>query len=63
MREIDNMSEFFGWAETAIRSSKTQVPIPIGIIRSYHDIFRLNENDERFTALGDSRASDDERRL
>ena len=56
MREIDNMSEFFGWAETAIRSSKTQVPIPIGIIRSYHDIFRLVEERGSFSLGSDANA-------
>ena len=51
MREINSVLGFLSWAEATIRRSEIQVPIPIGLLRGYHDIFRRFEEGGSF-ALG-----------
>ena len=56
MREINSVLGFLSWAETTIRRSEIQVPIPIGLLRKYHDVFRHFERRGSFTLGSDASA-------
>ena len=56
MREINSVLGFLSWAEATIRRSEIQVPIPIGLLRKYHDVFRHFEGRGSFTLGSDASA-------
>lgn len=56
MHRIETKAEFFHWTATAIRAAGDQVQMPVGLLRSYHDIFRHMDDKGSFS-IGAERSS------
>jgi len=56
MHRIETKAEFFHWIATAIRAAGDQVHMPVGLLRSYHDIFR-HMGDEGSFSIGAERSA------
>ena len=54
MHIITNEADFIGWVETTIRRTGDQVSIPIGLVRSYHAVFRAFEQGGAFSVGSDN---------
>lgn len=56
MHKIETKTEFFHWAATAIRAGGVQVQMPVGLLRSYNNVFRHMDDKGSFS-IGAARST------